>query len=1094
MSQRIQHKKTSIPGKRPSELYLEPGEIALNTSSSDPGLYVELSNGDIGKVGPTYLGPNPPQSEVGYGPGEEWLNTNTNSVNIWVPALNKWVKTLTPWCGGSSTVVFVGSEYPEATDNINNDGSTRPFATLNRAVLEIAKRSILLGDVEDKNRYTIFLLPGSNVVINDPGLSFLEFEKQISLFQENSEITTQILKQFNPTSGGLLIPRGTSIVGLDLRKTLVSPTYYPFWSRLLYESEPELISNRTSILKWTGNCYLNSFTFRDKNNKVSVSRILPGNDDQPAVLVSSRPHGFRSEGDIISLKYSPNVSRVYKNQPTIFEGDFFVESITPNTFYLKTVTGEYVLRSQLPESNSTEILSLELSLTSHHRLTSIEFAKVSELNEFYSKVQTAFSNLDFSNRVSNTEVTKGEVEIVSQASDRPSSSLSTVSNSSPYVFNVCVRSNYGLGGLLVDGDSVGGLKSALACNLTSVSLQNDPDVFEVYSNGEWISLKKLYNTSYNSEATDEEIMDFLVDKISLENIRYFFRDNLDIPTNSQKSSGLVDERSDTRHFSILCSNRGFIQCVSSMAIGLAVNYWTKNGGTINISNANSTFGGVAIRSEGFNGIGTPGGAETMDKGFTIQGIRRPKSISQKDVVNSIQRFYLNARLISATSESLTFDSEIDPTVLYPFSLKPDSAIWVEDYLTGDVFQATLRSTYPVISSDRKRIFVKSLGNSFFDGEGLVSQTLDLPYIRRFVDPREERDQVYSLWIKNTSPDHRPPQVGSILRFAEKPGENVSNLLKVGVQLDPKTNGGWGHLFQVISVFAKEEGDNPNKVNPLFRDSKGQDYYVAISPVDYFHPWVPSGNNGFSVGDFYYAEGSLITFRERIQTAVFSDILISSQKLLPEDNNSVWVYTLTQEYCQPAERAWFSNSSELAGDNLSGLYSDSSISYTYPRGLGYNMNKLRINNFYDQDNGSESLGVLSNPLLVDPWWFPTKLGMSRFLTLLGFSYEQLNTLLQPQLPWSRVLSVGSMPPVSGKGYALSTGTWPVEFNQPSTILCNNHSWEWCGYLNYGKGLPKYQTGELTPQQRNDFLYSEVWGGKVFASGTTEQGKFILTQKS
>ena len=65
MAQRIQNKRSSLPGKRPDGSYLEPGEIALNTNSSDPGLFYELSDGSIAKVGPTSLGPNPPTTEVG---------------------------------------------------------------------------------------------------------------------------------------------------------------------------------------------------------------------------------------------------------------------------------------------------------------------------------------------------------------------------------------------------------------------------------------------------------------------------------------------------------------------------------------------------------------------------------------------------------------------------------------------------------------------------------------------------------------------------------------------------------------------------------------------------------------------------------------------------------------------------------------------------------------------------------------------------------------------------------------------------------------------------------------------------------------------
>ena len=73
MAQRLQHKRSSVAGRRPDNRYLEPGELALNTNASDPGVYFELNDGTIAKAGPTSIGLTPPESEVGYGTGETWL-------------------------------------------------------------------------------------------------------------------------------------------------------------------------------------------------------------------------------------------------------------------------------------------------------------------------------------------------------------------------------------------------------------------------------------------------------------------------------------------------------------------------------------------------------------------------------------------------------------------------------------------------------------------------------------------------------------------------------------------------------------------------------------------------------------------------------------------------------------------------------------------------------------------------------------------------------------------------------------------------------------------------------------------------------------
>lgn len=1080
MSQRIQHKKTSIPGTRPSNLYLEPGELALNTSASDPGMFFELSDGTVAKAGPTYIGPNPPKSEVGYGIGENWFNDKNLTNNIWVPAIQKWVPTLSPFCGGSETIVFVGTEFPEASDDLENDGYSRPFSTLNRAVLEIAKR-ILITEAEDP-KYIIYLLPGRNICINDPGESFSSFERS---FSSSNTVSANFLRSFNPETGGLIVPRGTSIVGMDLRKSKVYPTYYPFWSRRLYETEPELISPRTSIVKWTGNSFFNNFTFTDKISNSLVTRI-EGQPEEIAVLYTERPHGIRPEGEFIDVSYVQGVPRLFRRTPTVPEGTYTAEPIDAHSFHLKDIsTNTYLLRKELPDTTSNRILEVKISLTSHHRLSAIEFAKLTELNQFYEKVQKTFSTTEFVNKTANTEASSGETVIVSQAADLPSSALSEVSNSSPYAYNVSVKSNYGLCGLVVDGSSVTGFRSALACNFTVVSLQNDPDVFEIYSNEKWVGLRDLYLKLQGSIPDDDNVITkYMVDSVNLENIRYYHRDSLDIAADDKKSSGLTDEKSDTRHYSVVSSNGAFVHCVASMAIGLAVNYWAKGGGLINLTNANSTFGGVALRSEGFKGIGTLGGSETLDQGYIIQGIRRPRLITKKDVVENIRKIYLNSSISAVGEDYIDFSAELDLSVLYPFTLKPGGTIWVQDFVNGKEYKATIRNQQPILSVDKKRLYILSGTNQINSQGSLVSQSLGLPYMRRFEDPRKPEEQYYSLWIRNTSPTHRPPQVGSILRFAEKPGENVANLVKLGVQLDPGNNGGWGHVFVVTSVQSKKEGDNPNLTKKLFDQNIGQDYYVSIVPVDLFTPWVASGNNGFGTSQYNFPMGSSCTFRDRVYYGTFNDF----PNISPEVQESVWSYSMTYEYCQPVSRAWFSQSSEQASDLLAGQYADTTVSYTYPRGLGYREKEVYNPDIADFDNGSEDLGV-NIPDLYDPWWLPTKVGLTRFLYLLGFTYTQMSSFLSPQLWTNRNIEVSLLPAVTGKGYALTTGTWPIEFNQPSTILCGNHSWEWCGYLNYGKGLPKYQKGKLTLRQRIDFLATEIWGGKVYVTGFTEQGEFV-----
>ena len=50
----------------------------------------------------------------------------------------------------------------------------------------------------------------------------LTLNSNFDLTQEDN-----ILYKFNSVNGGVVVPRGTSIVGLDLRKTKIRPLYVP---------------------------------------------------------------------------------------------------------------------------------------------------------------------------------------------------------------------------------------------------------------------------------------------------------------------------------------------------------------------------------------------------------------------------------------------------------------------------------------------------------------------------------------------------------------------------------------------------------------------------------------------------------------------------------------------------------------------------------------------------------------------------------------------------------------------------------------------------------------------------------------------------
>ncbi len=124
-----------------------------------------------------------------------------------------------------NVVLYVNQSDKNATDSIDNDGGNliKPFKTIERALLEAANKSEVAGAQDRFEAFTIMVLPGDYEIDNRPGYDVINNPVTgltDAQFQNN-------LYRFNPRNGGVIVPRGTSIVGYDLRKTVIRPKYVP---------------------------------------------------------------------------------------------------------------------------------------------------------------------------------------------------------------------------------------------------------------------------------------------------------------------------------------------------------------------------------------------------------------------------------------------------------------------------------------------------------------------------------------------------------------------------------------------------------------------------------------------------------------------------------------------------------------------------------------------------------------------------------------------------------------------------------------------------------------------------------------------------
>jgi len=174
-------------------------------------------------------------------------------------------------------ILYVNPSDLDATDAIENQGNslTKPFKTVQRALIEAARFSYLRGSDNDQiEKTTVLLFPGEHVIDNRPGYAIkdsggtaqavspagststaltefaLDSDTNFDLTQEGNQ-----LYKYNSIYGGVIVPRGCSIVGLDLRKTKLRPKYVP--------NPTDSAAPNSAIFRITGTCYFWQFSLFD---------------------------------------------------------------------------------------------------------------------------------------------------------------------------------------------------------------------------------------------------------------------------------------------------------------------------------------------------------------------------------------------------------------------------------------------------------------------------------------------------------------------------------------------------------------------------------------------------------------------------------------------------------------------------------------------------------------------------------------------------------------------------------------------------------------------------------------------------------------
>jgi hypothetical protein len=495
-------------------------------------------------------------------------------------------------------ILYVSPSDLDSTDSISNQGNSlaRPFKTLQRALLESARFSYVKGNSNDEvEKTTILLMPGEHVVDNRPGVGISDINSLSLTLDSNFDLTQSAndLYKYNSVNGGVIVPRGTSIVGLDLRKTKVRPLYVP-------NPTDDNVEN-SAIFRITGACYFWQFSVFDgdefgtvytqpnstvvtspsfSHHKLTVFEYADGVNEVGSTGLTdletyyaklSRAYGSGSGREVDSDDRYPSNPLGFTSRRPEYE---IVGAFASDPINIATIkSGDGIVPSRTITVTTVEPHGLNIG-------TPIRITNVN---------QTGF---DISTRVTDIDVDDDNTFFYTVSEDPaliPSGVFTTgqvtvetdtVSGASPYIFNISMRSVWGMNGMHADGSKATGFRSMVVAQFTGVSLQKDDRAFVKYN-----ASSRIYENTFYSAGT--------------------FQSGSTLSKNSSSTGTPYHLDSDViyrkgwEQTHIKITNDAIVQIVSVFAIGYNKHFAAESGGDASVTNSNSNFGQLSLIADGF---------------------------------------------------------------------------------------------------------------------------------------------------------------------------------------------------------------------------------------------------------------------------------------------------------------------------------------------------------------------------------------------------------------------------------------------------------------------------------------------------------------
>tara|TARA_R100001443_G_scaffold115868_2_gene134700 strand:- start:552 stop:6419 length:5868 start_codon:yes stop_codon:yes gene_type:complete len=498
-------------------------------------------------------------------------------------------------------IIYVNPNDLDATDDVTNQGNSmaKPFVTIQRALIEAARFSYQAGLDNDRfGKTTIMLSPGEHYVDNRPGwipedgTNYLlrngvvssDFTPFNTASNFDVKSSTNDLYKLNSVHGGVIIPRGTSIVGQDLRKTKIRPLYVP-------DPTNDNIA-RTSIFRVTGATYFWQFTIFDGDPTGTVYKNYTDAEFVPNFshhkltcfeYADGRNNVYINDSFIVNTTFTRTDLEMYYEKVGLAYGPASGRTIQPDFpssgLDIQPKIDEYrivgpsggsvgitsILSGDGTTATKAAVVTLNEGLEGLNVDTAIQINGSTDAAYNGTFIVTGVNAVDNNGNI--TQFTYNTAELPTSALITPASATveldtDTVTSASPYIFNISLRSVFGMCGMHADGNKADGFKSMVVAQFTAVSLQKDDNAFVKY---------------------DAASGSFL-DSTSVDNIH---------------SDGDATYKPAYYNFHIKASNNSVCQLVSIFAIGFAQQFVTESGGDFSVTNSNSNFGQNALVSKGY---------------------------------------------------------------------------------------------------------------------------------------------------------------------------------------------------------------------------------------------------------------------------------------------------------------------------------------------------------------------------------------------------------------------------------------------------------------------------------------------------------------